>query len=123
MKQLSELNKISKRVEKIKGEIQQLILNLPDNPNINRIPNSNSFTMSISQILGNKNNPTARMDVFFHDYLAQYKYISTVISKARPEKVVRLLQRIVSEGKHKDKADYRTFNPSVINHIKNLLEA
>jgi len=122
MKQLTELNTISERVEKIKQEIQLLILNLPDNPNIKRL-SPKAFTINSSQIFGNlKDNPSNRMDVFFHDFKAQYEYISGVIEKTRSENVVGLIQRIISEGTHKNGADYRSFNPSVIEHLKNLIE-
>lgn len=120
MEQLIELNTISERVEKIKQEIQLLILNLPDNPNINRsCSNPKAFTINSSQIFSNlKVNPHSRMDVFFHCFKSQYKYISGVIEKAHPKNVVGLLQRIILEGRYQDKS----FNPVVIEHLRSLIE-
>ena len=121
MKQVNELNKIADEVKRIKKEIQCLILNLPDNPNIKRT-SPHAFTISSSQLFRNpKDNPTMRMDVFFHDYKSQYEYISEVLEKSRPENVVSTLNKIITEGRHNTGEDYRSFNPKVISHLKELV--
>lgn len=124
MKPITELSKISKQGEKIKSELQLLVLNLPDNSNTNRLSeNPHVFTMSSSQVFNNaKNNQFLRLDPFFYDFKAQYKYISEVINKSRPDNVVLMLQQIVWKGKHKDKTNYKSFNPAVINHLRKLMK-
>ena len=118
MKQINELNETMALVEFIRAEIQCAITNLPDNPNIKRV-NQQCFTMSSADMM--KDNPTMRLDPFFHDFKAQYKYIAEAIERARPENIVPLLEKIAIDGNHKSTTGLKTFHPQVILHLKRLI--
>ena len=118
-KPLTQIKSHTAEIEKTKKEIQLLILNLPDNPEIKRI-NQKCFTVSSSQLFG-KSNPQGRMDVFFHDFKAQYRLIAKVLEASRPENIISNLQKIGDdESIYKDGSHYR-FNPQVVEHIRELI--
>lgn len=127
MKKLQQIPKKLEEIQRIREAISKAILELPDNPRIQRISdNPRCFVMSSKDVFSPnqygytdmriKNN----MSVFFHDFKAQYELIAEVLKKSHCENIISTLQYIIKNGTLKGR-NYRRFHPDVIKHLGTLL--
>ena len=116
IKELAELQKTLAKIEKIRIAINKAIFELPDNPNIKRIGDKpNCFIVSSKDI-------TSKWSPFYHDFKKQYKKITEVLDRARPENVIDHLNAIIATGQFKDSTTIHTFHPSVIDNLKGIIK-
>ena len=123
-KHTEELEAVAKKGEELRKALRQAIADLPDNPAAQRVERSpHCFTVSSRAVFGDpKNNPTKRLDVFFHDFTQQYEMIARTIDVCEQANVLRTLTSIAETGAIKKTGnDYRRFHPQVVNHIRTLI--
>lgn len=109
------LNDIEQKKQQYVAKLAELIKNLPDNPNINRV-GKGCYTMSIKDIFSHKGNLSAS----YYDFAFQYKFISETIVLAKDpvcflQKVV--LEKQVIKGNHKP----LMLHPDVVEQLKKLI--
>lgn len=114
----ARLNSTNKEVQRIREEIHTAIMNLPDNPKINRI-NKSCFTVSSKDVFGS---PKSRLDVFYHDFPKQYEKIAELIDSCHSENIIDILEGIISNGYCKHFGQLYNFHPSVITNLKTILQ-
>jgi hypothetical protein len=101
-------------IENIRKDLNSKILELPDNPKINRFSESpRCFTISSSD-LGHNWTP------FYHDFKLQYQKLVEVINTARPENLCEKMKGIIKSGVLHDGTHNYKFNPVVIGHLKSI---
>jgi len=124
MKELNDIQACSDKIHRLKKAIADEILQLPDNPNIRRLPtNPHAFVMRSKDVF-NVDNKYDRIDVFFHDFKAQYEALAKIIEHSTPENVLKNLQKVVETGRHTQASlAHHHFNPAVLKHLKALIEA
>lgn len=102
-------------INRIKQAIKKAILDLPANPNINRISdNPKCFTISSKTLFSSGN-----WSVFHHDFQAQYKKIVEMIENSRAENVITNLQNVILNGYILN--DRAKLHPSVIANLKTIM--
>jgi thymidylate kinase len=111
-KQVSEIKELDEKIKKIRQDIKQLILDLPDNPCLKRI-SKNCFTISSKDLNDN-------FSAFFHDFKKQYEKIAEIIAKSELENILPHLNFIIENGR--TQKDYTHFHPDVRANLKKLLE-
>lgn len=120
-----EHTELQQKLKAISEKIQSKILELPDNPNIERL-GGGAFTMNISQVFASK---THNLSPEYYDFKYQYKKIAEVIERIEPSAVFEKLERICENGKleyvgngmHGSTRNHLTFHPDVISYIKELI--
>jgi hypothetical protein len=116
MEQLSKINELILEAIKVRKQIADCILGLPDNPNINRIGNG-CFTIKFSELAKNDMVLSAE----YYDYKVQYKAIHRVLIDVPLEHTIDKLFDIITKGsviigKHNIK-----LNPEVIENLKSII--
>jgi len=101
-------------IEIIRQKLNDLIMNLPDNPKIHRLSDKvNCFVLRFKD-LGNNWSP------FFHDFKLQYKMLVEIIDSTDAIHVNQKLEDIIEkESYFKDDHTYK-FNPAVIEHLTSI---
>ena len=118
----TDLQTIQSKVRTIKQSICQQILDLPDNPRINRLSGKGNCFIIQFKNLGNNWSPE------FHDFKIQYKKIVEMIDKLELESILPFLKKVIEDGfiyissGNFDRKYKFTFNPEVIEFIKNCVE-
>lgn len=85
-----EIDRHNTAMDRILSQLKQKILDLPDNPRINRI-NSKCFTMKFSDL---NNNWTP----VHHDFKAQYCHIVDLIERAETKNKTNVVKNAVKKG-------------------------
>lgn len=112
---ISEIQELTLQAIKLRKQIADKILSLPDNPRITRLGN-NCFTVQSSAFL---NGP---WNVAYHDFKQQYKAINKELTKAPIEDTLKVLNRIINTGYVRETSTYRfRLHPDVIQHLNKLL--
>lgn len=123
-KHTEELEIVAKKGEELRKQLHEAIANLPDNPEVKRVAQKpRCFTVSSKAVFGDlKNNPTLRMDPFYHDFSNQYEAIAKAIDICEPINVLKTLTNIANTGKLKlSGGRYHSFHPVVVNHLRTLI--
>lgn len=123
-KHTKKLEAVAKKGEELRKALHKTIVDLPDNPAIKRVEQSpRCFTISSSAVFGDaKNNPTFRMDPFFHNFKSQYEVIAQAVDSCDPARTLKTLQNIVeTESLKKAGNNYYRFHPQVIRHLRELI--
>jgi hypothetical protein len=117
---IKKINAKIKQMDKLKQNINALILNLPDNPKFTHMSGSDRIgTINISDTDG-------IFSVFYHNFRAQYKKIIEIINESKPENIIKNIEKITIPNKHgahwyrKGNESYR-FHPDAIKNIKGVL--
>lgn len=116
---MSKLNNITEALEQInrlKKEVANLILSLPDNNNIHRVSNK-CFIISTNKLDGNIICP------HYYDFKYQYEMISEYTESSTPEHVISNLSNIISTGILRTKSIRYKLNPTVIENLKTIVGA
>lgn len=121
-----EMANLHERAKDIVKILQDKILELPDNPNINRIGNSGAFSMNLSQVFLTK---THNLSADYYDFEYQYKTLVKILEHSEPGNVFNKLEQICRDGEieyfgrgmHGKKRNTFRFHPDVISHLKTLL--
>lgn len=112
----SDVKALSKKVEKFRADLLQLIQGLPDNPAIKRL-SGNCYTISmkdLTQKFGRSVNSMWSAEA--HDFKYQYKRIAVILNKVQFDDICNTLDRILEVGSYKtDK-----FHPGVIENIRKI---
>ena len=114
-----EIDRHNTAMDRILSQLKQKILDLPDNPRINRI-NSKCFTMKFSDL---NNNWTP----VHHDFKAQYRYVVDVITKALPQNKIKTLKDIIQNkllrinDSGSKWAHTIRLHPDVVNYLSTLV--
>jgi hypothetical protein len=116
MEQLSKINELVLEAIKVRKQIADCILNLPDNPNINRIGH-NCFTIKFSELANND----IVLSAEYYDFKVQYKAIHRALIDVSLEHTIDRLFDIITKGsvsigKHKIK-----LHPEVIQNLKSII--
>ena len=106
-----EMDALMVKVNTIKLGISQMIADLPDNPDITRI-GPQVFSISVS-----KTSISMGWSPETYDFRAQYKALSELVEKARPENVVSVLTRTLDEGR----IGTIRLHPQVIGYIRGMI--
>jgi hypothetical protein len=123
-KHTDELEAVEKKGNELRTALRKAIADLPENPAVKRVErNPRCFTLSSLAVFGDpKGNPTMRMDVFYHDFKAQYEVIAKAVDSCQQANVLKALTAIAEEGTLKKTGNnYYRFHPSVVNHIRTLI--
>lgn len=121
-----EMANLHERAKAIVKTLQDKIVELPDNPNINRIGNSGAFSMNISQVFSTK---THNLSADYYDFKYQYKTLVKILEHTEPGNVFNKLEQICDKGEieyfgrgmHGKTRNTFKFHPDVISHLKTLL--
>jgi len=118
---IAELNS---KGEELREALKQAIAALPENPKAKKISsNPRCFVVSSKDIFASKDNPTMRMDVFFHDFSKQYQTIIAIINRTKTKKLLDILGNIVIEGTVRiPTGETLRFHPAVIEHVAGLMK-
>jgi len=108
-KDLTRLNNIRLESLRIRKRIQQIIMDLPDNPNLKRMYRGFVIT---NKELGDGKSWSPR----YYDFKGQYKEIANILESC--ESVPKVLQIIIDYGGY----DHLYFHPDVIANIKKEME-
>ena len=108
------LVEVQNRLRRLITEVRLKIQALPDNPRINRL-SDRSFILSSNQLGRN-------WDPFYHDFKAQYQYISERIEKMETGCVVCWLDKLIKNEHEYVNYNMIKFHPEVIAHIKGIWE-
>jgi len=101
--------------ESVLGQLSAHILSLPDNPEITRVGNGNSFTMSISSL-----GKSLSLSAESYDFKFQYGVIVEKIKSA--DDCLSALQKIVADGFIKtDNYGKVTLHETVVAYIKDII--
>jgi len=116
MDQLGKINELIVEAIRIRKQVADLILGLPDNENINRL-NDNCFVMSTSQL-----SKDIDLSPEHYDYKYQYKMIHRIIIDEPLEKTFLKLNEIIRKGSITYKGN-RLFklHPQVIENLKSII--
>lgn len=117
-KAMKNIIEMSKKMAKLRRQIIDQILRLPDNENIERLEDGGNCFQINSSTLGTESNWSPH----FHDFKAQYRLIAGVIADSPIEDIIFKLEtmidkRIVATGG----ATYR-LHPQVAENLKALME-
>lgn len=103
-----------KRIAQIRDAIAQRVLELPDNPRIQRL-SGNAFVMS-SRDLGDN------WSVEHHDFKRQYEFIAAEMQRKELPSVLPFLQLIIEKGSCYDSAKNRhTFHQDVRKYLAEIV--
>ena len=121
----STVDELRRNKLRIIRSLRNLILSLPDNPNIQRL-SKNCFTMSSSFLSVRNWTPE------YYDFKRQYRLICREVLVRRIEKILPFLEKIIQDGYLKREefiyAGHKaykgtsrfTFHPEVIDHLKTI---
>ena len=113
---VTECERHARAMSGIVASLKQTILDLPDNPRIQRL-GPHCFIMS-SKHLGDN------WSVAHHDFKEQYELIVKELEKSQPDDIIKKLKTIVSEGKVRIPSTMShttvTLHQDVINHVCGL---
>ena len=117
---LANIEQLTQELEeeaiKLKKQIKECLLSLPDNPKIKRIGDSGKcFTINFSDI--GMNNWTA----FYHDFKRQYVQLTEVIDKLPLRSVPTRLKEIIRTKSYRQDNYTYHFHPDVIKHLADML--
>jgi hypothetical protein len=113
-------------IKRLRESIVQAILDLPDNPNIQRLKeHPRCFIMSSKEAFSicTDMRVTNNISVFYHDFKAQYELITEVVNGSHIENIIPTLRTITETGKYRKEGYYYTFHPTVLTHLKTLLSS
>ena len=110
---ISEWEKVSQQIKK---ELKEMILKLPDNPNIKRLGDKPRCFVINSKNLSNN------WSVFYHDFKLQYEKICEIIDNRTPETIVSILSGIIKTGKFRETTGTLYFHKTVIKHLKEIFK-
>lgn len=114
------INGIIEQLSTVRDSLKELIITLPDNPNIKRLDtNQNIFTISAKD-MGNVWCPN------YHDFRFQYNLIAMKLDSLldTPKDALRILNSALNTGRIKragDNYEYR-LHPDVIDNVRNILK-
>lgn len=113
-----DIQKNIAQIEELKNQvrqhIQQVVIQLPDNPRIERFSKNPSCFVLSSKDFGDC------WDAEYHDFYGQYRKISSWLESQQPEQMLNMLRTIVNQGCiWKDKRNHR-FHPDVIEHLRGM---
>lgn len=111
---LQDLEAVQKESARLFEELEDTILNLPDNPRIKRL-GTNSFTIS------SKNLGTTNWTPLYHDFKASYQHIMEWLKKKDITKVRDALLSVIEKGYIRETYNRQDFHPDVIEHLKTIL--
>lgn len=100
-------------VEKIKKEIQDRIINLPDNPRINRI-SKNCFIVNSKDL---NNNLAAE----YHDFKFTYGIIIKWIEEMDIVNIVYNMEDAISKGWFMHNQVKYRLHPDIVNYLRSIL--
>jgi hypothetical protein len=109
----NEVGRVMQELNYLKTRMQQLILALPDNPDIVRIgAKRGAFTIRISNL-------DRGWSPSMYDFKSQYEEIVNAMEAAKsPELLIALLENLMERGS----IGKRNFHPRVVENIKTLLQ-
>jgi len=121
MKKLSStIEEMTNEINRLKQEINDLILNLPDNPKITRL-NHSCFTINSSDL-----SKDLVLSPLYYDFKNQYQKIVDIINETEIHEVVKQLEKLLTPNQSgsywiKYKGIRYRFNPKVIENIKSII--
>ena len=121
MKHIHTIKELTTKTKNIRKEISNLILSLPDNPDIERLSHSNAFVMKSSQL-------NHGWSVVTHDFFHQYMIISDFVAKTPIEKIYDKLSKNLTPNQSgiywfPNGSNRRIrLHPQVVKNIKQILE-
>lgn len=114
---------LAAQIQKIRDEISQKLLSLPQNPRIKSVGQSgNCFTIKVSDLMGGPGNPHANWSASYHDFRTQYRALADLVQRGSPETIISRLKNALDRGSliagHQSRI---TLHPDVIDHVRRLL--
>ena len=104
-------------LERIKQELFDLILDLPDNPKINRI-SDRCFTISTKDLSND-----LCLTPEYYDFKKQYQLIVQIIEESTVKRTKALMDEIIRKGSIRYTSNiHHRFHPDVVEHLKVLME-
>ena len=130
MNRLKEkLLRVTLLLEDIKMDLQEKILNLPDNPDIQRLKGQTGAFVIMSSVMSADKG--MNMSPRYYDFKYQYEFLCEIIDHTDPFNLEQKLNEIVSSGVTKHYYDGKEwfgtstsafrFHPSVISCLKEVL--
>ena len=113
MKYQDKLIEAESKVKDIVAQIAKLIESCPDNPNIERIENGNSFLIRVKDLSKNFN-----LSPDYYDFKYQYKLISEYLQKNSNSIAIN---KILNDKKILVNGSYITLHPDVCENVKKIL--
>jgi hypothetical protein len=117
MEELKKINELVLEAIKIRKQIADCILNLPDNPNINRIGDGNCFTIKFSELEKNEMIFSAE----YYDFKVQYKAIHRALIDVSLEHTIDRLFDIITKGSVTIGKHNIRLNPEVVQNLKSII--
>lgn len=104
---------------KIKADLNNLILSMPDNPDIQRISeHPRVFTVMFSDVV-----KTGHMNLspYFYDWKYQYQKLVEKINATDTVQIVSVLEGMISKGSFTLEGDKIQLHPTIIKQLKSIL--
>lgn len=104
-------------IRALRDKISAMVVGLPDNPDITRLPGSgNCFVMS------SRNFSTTNWSPFYYDFKAQYQKVIEIIDGANPLQIGDVIQSIVDKGTYYIGGHTWKFNPVVVANLAEVFD-
>jgi len=116
-KTMTNILEMSKEMAKIRRQIVDAILKLPDNPNIERLGKNGSFQIKASTLTKENN-----WSPHYHDFKAQYRLIAGVIADSPIEDIPFKLKTMVEKKIVATGGATYKLHPQVAENLKTLME-
>lgn len=125
---IKSIPELIRQIHKLRDEMSSSILELPDNPDIERI-SENAFVMSNDKIDRHsvKLSPYVvragirRLDPFFYDFKQQYSLIAEIALTSDLDTIEKHLKRIAESGNIIFRKQWYSFHPEVARKIGELI--